>query len=302
MSDDLYREGCAWIDGDYVPISEARIPIVDSGFSRSDVTYDVVAVWNGKFFRLDDHLTRFESSWRRLRMSPPISLDVMRDILFECVRRSGLQNAYVDMILSRGTPPPGMRDPRRFVNRFYAYAIPYVWIVQPEDQEVGTHLVVCRDTVRISPQSVDPTIKNFQWGDLVRGMFEAYDRGGTWPVLVDAEGYLTEGPGFNLFVVYEGGLITPDRGVLEGITRRTVLELATEMGMPAKLERFRADVLQRADEIFITSTAGGVMPITVLDDQRVGDGKPGSITMALRQRYWDAHDDPRWATPVYESL
>ena len=93
-------------------------------------------------------------------------------------------------------------------------------------------IVVCRDTVRISPQSVDPTIKNFHWGDLVRGMFEAYDRGGTWPVLVDAEGYLTEGPGFNLFVVQEGALLTPDRGVLEGITRRTVLELAAEMGIP----------------------------------------------------------------------
>lgn len=130
MPDDLYREGCAWIDGDYLPISEARIPIIDSGFSRSDVTYDVVAVWNGKFFRLDDHLARFESSWRRLRMSPPVSPDVIRDILFQCVRRSGLQNAYVDMIMSRGTPPPGIRDPRRFVNCFYAYAIPYVWIVQ----------------------------------------------------------------------------------------------------------------------------------------------------------------------------
>lgn len=117
-------------------------------------------------------------------------------------------------------------------------------------------------------------------------------------MLVDAEGYLTEGPGFNLFVVQEGELITPDRGVLEGITRRTVLELAAEMGMPAKLERFQADVLQRADEIFITSTAGGIMPITVLDDQRVGDGKPGAVTMALRQRYWEAHDDPRWTTPV----
>ena len=298
MSDDRYRDGCAWIDGEYLPISEARIPIVDSGFSRSDVTYDVVAVWNGAFFRLDDHLARFESSWRRLRMSPPVSPAVMRDILFTCVRRSGLHNAYVDMIMSRGTAPLGMRDPRQFVNRFYAYAIPYIWLVEPEDQEVGTHLVVCRDTVRISPQSVDPTIKNFQWGDLVRGMFEAYDRGGTWPVLVDAEGYLTEGPGFNLFVVHAGALSTPDRGVLEGITRRTVLELAADMGLPATLERFRAEVLQRADEIFITSTAGGIMPITVLDDQRVGDGTPGAVTMALRQRYWDAHDDPRWATPV----
>ena len=95
-------------------------------------------------------------------------------------------------------------------------------------------------------------------------MFEAYDRGGVWPVLADAEGYVTEGPGFNLFIVDGGTLLTPDRGVLEGVTRRTVLELAADLGMPAKLARFQVDALLRADEIFITSTAGGIMPITVL--------------------------------------
>lgn len=138
MDIDPHAPGCAWIEGNYVPIAEARIPILDAGFTRSDVTYDVVAVWNGKFFRLADHLDRFENGWLRLHMRPPPARAEMREILFECVRRAGLRNAYVEMIMSRGLAPPGSRDPREFHNRFYAYAIPYVWIVAPDEQQRGT--------------------------------------------------------------------------------------------------------------------------------------------------------------------
>lgn len=298
MTNNQFKDGCAWIEGDYVPMSEAKIPITDTGFTRSDVTYDVVAVWNGKFFRLEDHLNRFEKNWKRLRMTPKLSREEVREILFECVRRSGIKNAYVDMILSRGVPPQGVRDPRKFENRFYAYAIPYIWIVTIEDQEVGTHLVICKETIRIPPKSVDPTIKNYHWRDLVSGLFEAYDRGGVNPVLVDAEGNITEGPGYNLFVYHNEMLLTPTRGVLEGITRMTVLDLAEELGIPAKLNMFNADVLQAADEIFLSSTAGGVIPVTTLDGQPVKDGKPGEVTMLLRKRYWEVHDEDRWTTPV----
>ena len=291
-------EGCAWIDGEYVPIAEARIPIVDSGFLRSDVTYDVVAVWKGKFFRLDDHLARFEKSWTGIHLNPPVSKQEMREILFECVRRSGLRDAYVDMIATRGIDEHSLRDPRTFGNRFYAYAIPYVWIVRPEDQEKGSHLVIAERTIRIPPEAVDPTIKNFHWGDLIRGVFEAYERGGRLAVLPDAEGNITEGPGFNVFAVSGGTLFTPPRGVLEGVTRQTVLDLAQDKRIPARLEAFDAAFLREADEVFCTSTAGGVMPVTTLDGKPVGTGTPGPLTLELRELYWDAHDDPRWATPV----
>jgi branched-chain amino acid aminotransferase len=298
MTDNPFENGCAWIEGQYVPIAEARIPILDTGFTRSDVTYDVVAVWNGRFFRLEDHLERFGRSWQRLRMEPKLSRREMREILFECVRRSGLRKAYVEMIVSRGVAPPGVRDPRVFDNRFYAYAIPYVWIVKPEDQEVGIHLIVCKETIRIPPKAVDPRIKNFHWGDLIRGQFEAYARGGYSCVLVDADGNITEGPGFNIFAYHKGILLTPVNGVLEGITRRTVLDLAQEQGIPAKLEMFDVNVLREADEIFLTSTAGGVMPVTILDGRNVKDAKPGQITTRLHKRYWEAHDEDRWTAPI----
>jgi branched-chain amino acid aminotransferase len=298
MATNPYGDGCAFIEGKYLPIAEARIPILDTGFTRSDLTYDVVAVWKGKFFRLDDHLKRFENSYKQLRMKPTLSLAKMRDILFECVRCAGIRDAYVEMILSRGIDEDGSRDPRRFRNCFYAYAIPYVWIVKPQDQEAGIQVVIAEKTIRIPPDAVDPTVKNFHWGDMVRGIYEAYDRGGYTVVLPDAEGNITEGPGFNIFVYYRGTLLTPARGVLKGITRQTMIDLADEQGIPVRLDMFGPDVLMAAEEVFITSTAGGVMPVTTVNGRMIGDGKPGKITTLIQKRYWEAHDKGPWSTPV----
>lgn len=293
-----YADGCAWIDGEYIPFAEARIPIADTGFTKADATYDVTSVWKGRFFRLDVHLERFEKSYRALRLNPKVSLAEMREILFECVRRSGLRDAYVDMIVTRGGSTPANRDFRTFENPFYAYAIPYVWVATPEKQEKGVHLVVAQNTIRIATESVDPTIKNFHWGDLIRGAHEAYDRGGELVVLPDAKGILTEGPGFNVFAVSEGVVWTPARGALEGITRRSALELAEDEGIPTRVEGFDGDFLRAADEAFLTSTAGGVIPVTIVDGNALGSGVPGPITTTLRRRYWDAHEDPRWSEAV----
>ena len=296
--DPAWAAGCAHIDGRFVPIDEARIPITDTGFTRCDCTYDVVATWHGRFFRLDDHLARFERSWRALRLNPPLSPAAIREVLIECVRRSGLKDAYVEMIVTRGSPPPGDRDPRNFKHRFYAFAVPYVWLVKPDDQLRGSHLVIAREVVRIDQHAVDPTVKNFHWGDLTRGLFEAFARAADTVVLLNAAGEVTEGPGFNLFAVSAGRLWTPASGVLLGITRDTVIQLAARAGIATTVAMFGAEHLLAAEEIFLTSTAGGVMPVTRLDGQPVGNGQPGAITLALRQAYWDAHHEPHWTTPV----
>lgn len=293
-----FAAGCAWIEGEYVPIGQARIPIIDAGFVRSDLTYDVVGVWEGSFFRLEDHMARLRAGLKRIRLECPLSFDQVKQILFEVVRRSGLREAYVESIVTRGVPTPGERDPREWTPRFYAYAIPYVWIVRPEVQEVGTDAVVARDAIRIPPASVDPRVKNFHWGDLVRGLFEAYDRDAWLPILTDGQGHVAEGPGFNVFAVVDGSLLTPELGVLEGITRQTVIEIAQEVGLEVVVGEVPVDSLYRATELFFTSTAGGVMPVSTLDGQPVGDGRPGRVTMDLRQRYWDLHRDPRYALPV----
>jgi branched-chain amino acid aminotransferase len=292
-----FRSGAAYVNGRFVPVEQASISIFDWGLLHSDATYDVAHVWKGAFFRLDDHMDRFERGMARLRMSLPLTRSEMREILFECVRLSALRDAYVEMMCTRGVPPAGSRDPRDARNRFYAFAIPFVWIASPQKQEEGIDIVI-GSTRRIAPEAVDPRVKNYHWLDFVSGLFEAYDRGSETAVLTDEGGHVLEGPGFNLFVVSGGRIATPDRGVLEGITRRTVMEIAHDMGVAVEERPVRADELRRADEAFMTSTAGGVMPIAKVDGSALGNGKPGSMTRRFRERYWALHGDPRYATAV----
>jgi branched-chain amino acid aminotransferase len=293
-----FGRGAAYVEGEIVPVLDARIPLLDTGFTRSDATYDVVAVWNGKFFRLDDHLERFERSCRELRLTPPLGRGEIRDLLSELVRRASLRESYVEVICTRGVDTAGVRDPRQFENRFYAFAVPYVWLLAREDHETGMHAVITRTVRRISSQAVDPTVKNFHWGDLTRGLYEAFDRDARYPILLDAEGNVTEGAGYNVFALVDGVLLTPEAGTLEGITRRTVLELADEQGVPAEAIPIPERIFRQATELFATSTAGGVMPITRLDGEPVGHGAIGRVTRRLLDRYWEIHDDPRYATPV----
>ena len=296
-ADNPFAAGAAFVDGDYLPVHEARLPLLDWGFIKSDCTYDVVGVWDGRFFRLEDHLDRFHASMARLRLASPFGRDEIADVLHHCVRLAGLRESYVEMITTRGLAPAGSRDPRDCENRFYALAIPYVWMVKPERQKVGADLTVA-SVQRIPPESLDPRIKNFHWGDMVAGLFEAFDRGGETAVLLDRDGNVTEGPGFNLFALVDGRLKTPERGVLEGITRKTVIELAEAAGWPVDVATLPAPELARAEEVFLTSTAGGVMPVARIDGRPVGDGGPGPVTDQLRELYWAAHEDPRYTTPV----
>jgi len=278
-------------------MSEARISVLDWGFLRSDATYDVVHVWQGRFFRLDRHIDRFLQSVAKLRMTLPVDRDGLAGILMECVRRSGLKDAYVEMILTRGHSPSFSRDPRDAVNNFIAFAIPFGWIMDEEQRRRGINLVIA-ETRRIPVESVDPTVKNYHWLDLVAGMFEAYDRGGENVVLIDLAGNITEGPGFNVFAVKAGRATTPNRGVLQGITRQTVIELCGELGIPVDTGTVTAGALRAADELFLTSTAGGIMPVTRIDGDPVGEGRPGPLTGRLTDLYWAKHADPGWTTVV----
>ena len=293
-----FEQGAAFAYGRYVPIDEARVSLLDTGFSRSDVTYDVVAVWGGAFFRLQDHLQRFERSCGELRMELKHDRDELVSILVELVRLTGLRAAYVETICTRGVDREGVRDPRTFKNQFFAYAIPYVWLLDPTDDTIGMDAVIARTVRRIPSTSVDPTVKNFHWGDLTRGLYEAYDRGARYPVLLDHDGNVTEGAGYNVFALVDGRLLTPSSGTLEGITRRTILELAEREGITAESVPLSEEAFRSGAELFATSTAGGVMPIVSLDGEAVGDGTAGPVTRRLRELYWKAHEDPRYITRV----
>lgn len=289
--------GAAWIDGRFGPIEEARISVLDLGLTRSDCTYDVAHVWQGSFFRLADHLDRFAASMARLRLDPGYDRAQIESVLHGCVRHAGLRDAYVSMTCTRGRLAPGSRDLRTARPTLYCFAVPFVWIASPERQENGASLWIS-DMVRIPPDSVDPRVKNYHWLDLDLGLLEAYDHGADLVVLRDLSGALTEGPGYNVFAWSDGRWLTPAGGTLAGVTRRTTIELARQAGQPVEEGRLSDSDLRRAQEVLVTSTAGGIMPVTLVDGQPVGGGAPGPLTRQLRDRYWASHADPRYATPV----
>jgi len=293
----VFPPGVAYIDGDYRPMSEAKISVLDWGFLRSDATYDVVHVWQHRFFRLDKHLDRFHNSVERLRMQLPFGREGLVNVLKECVRRSGLEDAYVEMICTRGVSPTFSRDPRDAVNTFIAFAIPFAWVANEEQRARGLNISIS-DIPRIPPQSVDPTVKNYHWLDFVAGLYGAYEQEAENVMLVDLDGNISEGPGFNLFAVKDGKAVTPKSGVLEGITRATTLELCRELNVDATLGTLTVNAIRDAEEVFITSTAGGIMPVTRLDGKPVGDGLPGPVTQRLTALYWEKHCDPEWSEPV----
>ncbi len=292
-----FPPGIAYIDNKFVPISEARISVLDWGFLRSDATYDVVHVWKSRFFRLDQHLDRFVASIDKLRMQLPFDRGELEHILHQCVARCGLQDAYVEMVLTRGVSPTFSRDPRDAVNNFFAFVIPFGWIAD-EDQRARGLRVHIASVTRIPPSSIDPTVKNYHWLDLVQGLHEAYDAGKENVFLGDGRGNIAEGPGFNIFAVRNGKVTTPATGVLKGITRQTALELCAELGIETQETDVSEAALKSADEVFVTSTAGGIIAIAEIDDVRIGDKVPGAVTQELTKLYWAKHSDPEWTTMV----
>ena len=304
--DPAYAIGSAYIADHFCPITEAAIPIVDCGFMHADAVYDVVSVSRGAFFRLERHQARFARACDAIRVRNPFDREREAEILHELVARAGLRDAYVWWTVTRGQPPLGrseMIDASKFVNRFYAFVVPFVFIADDVQRTRGVDLIVSRDRVRISPRAVDPTAKNFCWLDMQMALFEACDRGAEWAVLTDEAGFLTEAAGANIFAVVDGVVVTPDAGCLEGITRESVFDLCGELGLPVKSTRLRADELGSAQEVFMTTTAGSVMPVRSVDGALLGgrDG-PGEISARLHTLYWEKRWSGWDATPVRYEL
>ncbi|MCK0198143.1 aminotransferase class IV [Ancylobacter sp. 6x-1] len=297
-SSNAFAEGIAWVAGEMVPLHEARIPLMDQGFLRSDLTYDVPAIWNGRFFRLDDHLDRFERSCAKLRLRCPLDRTSLHATLVEMAAKSGIRDAFVFITLTRGLKQVRGNRPEELTNNLYMFISPYVWVVPPHMQRTGVPAIITRTVRRTPPGAFDPTVKNLQWGDFTRGLMEALDRDAIYPILTDGDGNITEGAGYNVVLVKDGVLYTPERGVLEGVTRRTVMEIAATRGIETRLEHVPVDLAYRCDEIFFCTTAAGIMPVTALDGKQVGGGQVGPITRQIWEDYWDLHEDPELSFAV----
>jgi branched-chain amino acid aminotransferase len=293
-----FSRALGWIDGAVVPLADAKISVRDLGLMYADMTYDVVHVWRGGFFRLEDHLDRFFASMAGLRLDPGMTRDALRAALADLVRRSGLPDALVYFACTRGLAVPGTRDPTASANRVFATVTPLVLRGQPAEMQRGQHAMLVRGITRIPASAVNPVWKNSHWGDFLRAAFLAKDAGHDVPILCSTDGTVAEAPGFNVVAVIGGGLVSPDAGVLEGISCRTMFEIAGELGIPARYGRLMPEDLAAAEEAFLTATSCGLFPVTRLDGAPIGAGVPGPVTTRLLNGYY-ARKNAGWhITPI----
>ena len=295
--------GAAWMNGKVLPISQATIPVNDWGLVHSDITYDVVPVIDGAFFRFDEYLARFLSSMENLHLDPGMSKRDIQAALHQMVGKSSLRNSYVAMVCSRGKPKmAGSRDPRDCENHFFAWCVPYVHIIKPEIVEQGATAWIAQNAYRIPENSVNPLVKNYHWGDFTQGIFEAKDKDYETVILLDYDGNVTEGPGFNVFAVKDKVLITPDRGVLAGVSRKTVLEMADYLGINTSVRPLSVEELLEADEVFLSSSGGGVIPIIRVNETIFGNGASGPISVQLNETYWNWTTLEKYRDPIDYAL
>ena len=287
-----------YVNGEYVPREQARISIFDVGFLRGDAVFDTTSAWNGRIFKLPQHLERLELSLRAARIACPLPPKALADVIVETTRRCGLRNAYVQTIVTRGEPPVGVRDLTQCRPSLIVFAIPYVWILNREQIKAGGRGSIV-STRALPVQCLDPKIKSLSRQHFDLAVLQGKVAGADVSLMLDLDGHVTEGPGFNLFAVKGGTMYSPPEGILMGITRQTVFELAAEHGLPAREAQLTAYDLYAADEIFLTSTAGGIMPLVEVDGRAIGAGRPGPVSRRVHDLYWALRESGRDGTSVF---
>jgi len=283
----------AYVGGQFVPEAEASVSILDHAVLYGDGVFETVIAWEGRIFRLDAHVRRFLRSCAAVALDCPVTPERLTERVVSTVRRNGLADAYVKWILTRGSNGTPLMDPTGCVPNLIIMARPFI------DRSSETGLRLKTVAVRRPPgQVLDAHVKSLNYLNLVMAKIEARAAAVDQALMLDVHGRVCEAPGFNVFVVTDGVLRTPRHDVLLGITRQTTMELAEELGFPVVETDLELYDAYTADEIFLTSTAGGLLPVRELDGRTIGSGEPGPVLSALQDAYRAALSSPRWSTPV----
>ncbi len=270
-----------WIDGHVLNGPEARIPVTDHGLLYGDGVFEGIRVVGGRVFRLDDHLARLLRSAKAIGLDVPGGLTAMRRIVLETARTHGAQDAYVRLIVTRGEGELGV-DPTTCKEPRILCIVDDVQIYDEEKRARGIDLVTV--SRRRPPANVlDPCVKSLNYLNSALAKLEARQRGADEALLLNQQGNVAEASVANVFMVQGTTLRTPPPtdGALAGITRASILEIAPGLGLrPEESSLGRVDLLG-ADELFLTGTGAGLVPVRTLDREPIGAGAPGPITLQL---------------------
>ncbi len=274
-----------YINGEFFSREDARISVYDHGLLYGDGVFEGLRIYSGKVFRLHEHLVRLFESANAIALEIPMSIEKLTADVNETVARNGLEDGYIRLVVTRGSGALGL-DPHRCSDPQVIIIVDGITLYPDSFYEEGLELVTAA-TIRNHPAALSPRIKSLNYLNNIMAKIEGLKAGCMETLMLNHKGEVAECTGDNIFIVRKNRLITPpiDAGILEGITRNAVLELAEQAGIETAQEPMTRYDIYIADECFLTGSAAEVIAVVKLDDRVIGDGKPGPITNQLNEAF-----------------
>ncbi|HDN97621.1 MAG: branched-chain amino acid aminotransferase [Candidatus Omnitrophota bacterium] len=287
-----------YLNGKMVPEEEAKISIFDHAVLYGDGVFEGLRSYNGKIFKLDEHLERLYISAKAIMLKIPLEFSEMRKAVIETVKVNNLKDSYIRIVVTRGIGDLGL-DPTICKNQSVFIIASKLQLYSESFYEKGLEIVTV-PTRRNLCESLNPAIKSLNYLNNILAKIEAMNCGAMEGLMLNNEGYISECTGENVFIIKKKKVFTPPvyAGTLPGITREVVIEIVKNMGLEVKEMLLTRYDLYSCDECFITGTAAEIMPVTCVDKRIIGEGKQGPITKKIRESFRRLVDTE--GVPVYE--
>lgn len=288
-----------YIDGEFLPKAEAKVSVFDHGLLYGDGVFEGIRSYNGRVFKLDEHLERLYDSAKSIMLEIPISIETMKETVLETLRRNHLREGYIRLIVTRGVGDLGL-DPDKCPKPSIIIIADKIVLYPQKYYEEGLEIVTV-SVRRNYAEAINPRIKSLNYLNNILAKIEGKQAGAEEVLMLNREGYVVECSGDNIFWIKNGTLVTPPvhMGILEGVTRNSVIDIAREAGLRVEERVFTRHDLYVADECFLTGTAAEVIPVVKIDQRAIGDAQPGKITQRLMTAFRQLANST--GTPIYNT-
>jgi len=274
-----------YINGKLYPKDEAKISVFDHGLLYGDGVFEGIRCYNGNVFKFSEHIDRLYDSARAISMEIKLTRDELKDAVINTLKANNLKDSYIRLIVTRGVGKLGL-NPFLCSESQVIIITDFIQLYSKELYEKGLDAIIV-PTIRNHSDALNPNVKSLNYLNNILAKIECINAGATEGIMLNKDGYVAEGTGDNIFIVKDNEIVTPPTtaGILIGITRNVVIELANGAGMTVKKEQLTRDDLYNADECFLTGTAAEIIPVVNLDGRKIASGKPGKVTLGLLKKY-----------------
>ena len=293
----MQQELQIYIDGQFYPEPQAKVSVFDHGLLYGDGIFEGIRFYNGRVFKLTEHLERLWDSAKAIMLTIPMTMAELEAATLETIRKNNLKDGYLRLLVTRGKGNLGL-SPDRCPKASVIIIAATIQLYPPEAYERGMTVVTCA-TRRMAPGALSPAVKSLNYLNNIMAKIEANMCKADEGLMLNEEGYVAECTGDNIFIVKRGEIFTPPvyAGSLRGITWQAVLDIAAELGLKVTVQQLTRYDLYTAEEFFLTGTAAEVIAAVKLDNRIIGDGKPGPITNKIIARFRELTQST--GTPIY---